>query len=112
MGIARLRLLFRILALLSLSIAVISAVVDAARSLSASNLVLTSLLKGWTVVAPSSLAFIQTFFQEKLPAIFFDPGLSFVLNMPAAAVFAVLAALFYAIGAKREKPFGQIHFSN
>jgi hypothetical protein len=103
-----LRLIFRIFALLSLSIAVISAVVDAARSLSASSLVLTSLLKGWNSIAPSSLAFVQSFFQENFPVFFTDPVLIFVLNMPAAAVFAVLAALFYVIGAKREKPFGHI----
>jgi hypothetical protein len=105
-----LRLLFRILALVSLAVAVISAVVDVARSLSASNLVLTSLLKGWSSVAPSSLAFVQTLFTEKLPSFFSDTVLDFLLNMPAAAVFAVLAALFYAVGAKREKPFGQIGY--
>lgn len=104
------RLLFRILALVSLAVAVISAVVDVARSLSASDLVLTSLLKGWSSVAPSSLGFVQAFFTEKLPALFSDPVLSFLLNMPAAAIFAVLAALFYAVGAKREKPYGQIGY--
>jgi hypothetical protein len=98
------------LALLSLAIAVISAVVDAARSLSASSVVVTSLNQGWTTVSPSSLAFVQTFFQENLPAFFLNPVLTFLLDMPAAAVFATLAVLFYAIGAKREKPFGQIGY--
>ncbi len=104
------RLLFRTLALLSLSVAAISAVVDAARSLAATSLVMTSLLKGWSTVAPSSLAFVQSFFQEKLPEFFSNPGLNFLLNMPAAAVFAVLAALLYAVGAKRERPFGRIGY--
>jgi hypothetical protein len=89
-------------------VAVISAVVDIARSLSASSLVLTSLLKGWTNVSPASLAFFQSVFQDWLPAFFSDLGLNFLLDLPAAAVFAMLAAIFYIIGAKREKPFGQI----
>jgi hypothetical protein len=98
------------LAFLSLSVAVIGAVIDAARSLSASNLVLTSLVKGWSTVSPASLAFVQSFFQDKLPTFFSDPALNFLLNMPAAAVFAVLATLLYSVGAKREKPFGQIGY--
>jgi hypothetical protein len=108
--IAALRLLFRILAFLALAVSVIGAVIDIARSMSASTLVLTSLLKGWTTVAPASLAFVQTFFQEKMPAFFLDPGLEFLLAMPAAAVFAVIAALFYAIGAKPAKHFGRIGY--
>jgi hypothetical protein len=109
-GTIPLRLILRILALVCLSVAVISAVVDAARSLSATNLVLTSLLKGWSTVAPSSLSFIQSIFQDYLPAFISGTALNFVLNMPAAAVFAVLAALLYSVGAKRAKPFGQIGY--
>jgi hypothetical protein len=61
------RFFFRALALLSLSIAVISAVVDVARSLSASGLTLTSLQKGWGLVSPSSLAALEVFFLAWLP---------------------------------------------
>ena len=102
------RFFFRLLAFVSLAIAVIAAVIDASRSLSAEALMLTSLEAGWTTIAPDSLALMRTIITERLPAVAWDPISLFLLSMPASAVMAVLATLFYAIGAKREKPFGQI----
>ncbi|MGB8819045.1 MAG: hypothetical protein WCC66_14100 [Rhizobiaceae bacterium] len=100
------RFLFRLLALVFLSVAVIAAVVDASRSLAASTLVLTSLGKGWADFAPGSLAALQTFVQGRLPGAVYDPAFLFLMSMPAAAVLAILAAVSYAIGAKRERPLG------
>ena len=101
------RFIFRLLSLLLLAVAVIAAVVDTSRSLAASKLTLTSLGKGWTDLAPASLNWLLTFVQARLPAIFYDPAFLFLLAMPAAAVLAILAAVLYAIGAKRERPFGK-----
>ncbi len=84
----------------------IAAVVDTSRSIAASKFVLTSLGKGWTELAPNSLNAVQTFIQTRLPVVLNDPAFLFLLAMPAAAVFAVFAAIFYAIGAKRENPYG------
>ena len=102
------RFLFRLLALITLAIAVIAAVIDASRSLSAQTLVLTSLSNGWATVAPEWLSATQAFVQARLPSFVWDPVFVFLLAMPTVAVMVVLAALFYAIGAKREKPFGEI----
>ena len=102
------RLLLRLLAFIFLSIAVIAAVVDTSRSLSANALILSPLAASWAAFSPQSLNAVQTFMQSSLPAFVFDPVFVFLLAMPAAAVFGVLAALFYAAGAKREKPFGEI----
>jgi hypothetical protein len=100
------RFLFRLFALIFLAVAVIAAVVDTSRSIAASRLALTSLGKGWADLAPDSLSAAQSLVQARLPAAVYDPGFLFLLAMPAAAVFAILAAIFYAIGAKRERPFG------
>ena len=100
------RFIFRLFALIFLAVAVIAAVVDTSRSIAASKLVLTSLGKGWADLAPDSLNATQAFIQSKLPLAINDPAFLFLLALPAAAVLAVLAAIFYAIGAKRERPFG------
>lgn len=102
------RRLLRILALISLAVGVIITVIDAARSLAATRIVLTPLLESWTAVAPSILGLVQTFFQEKLPTFFYDPFFLFLLSAPSAVVFVVLAALLYVFGARREKRFGEI----
>ena len=100
------RFIFRFFALVFLAVAVIAAVVDTSRSIAASKLVLTSLGKGWADLAPDSLNAVQAFIQARLPLVVSDPAFLFLLAMPAAAVFAVFAAIFYAIGAKRENPYG------
>lgn len=100
------RFLFRLAALVFMAIAVIAAVIDTARSLAASTLTLTSLGKGWTDFSPATLAATQDFVQTRLPAAVYDPAFLLVLSMPAAAVMAIFAAAFYAIGAKPERPFG------
>jgi hypothetical protein len=105
-GEPRMRFIFRLLALIFLAVAVIAAVVDTSRSIAASKLVLTSFGKGWADLAPTSLSAVQGFVQARLPFWLFDPAFVFLLAMPAAAVMAIAAAIFYAIGAKRERPFG------
>jgi hypothetical protein len=103
---AGMRFLLRLMALMFLAVAVIAAVIDTARSLAASTLTLTSLGKGWTDFSPTTLTATQNFVQAKLPAVVYDPVFLFLLSMPAAAVMAIFAAAFYAIGAKPERPFG------
>lgn len=100
------KLLFRLLALISLSIAVISAVVDASRSLAASTLTLTPLLKGWSDFAPASLSWLQVHIQQYLPVFMWDPVMISALNMPVEVILSALAIVFYSVGAKRHRPFG------
>ena len=100
------RFIFRLLALVFLAVAVIAAVIDTARSLAASTLTLTSLGKGWADFSPATLAATQEFIRARLPESMNDPAFLFLLSMPAAAVLAILAAAFYAIGAEPERPFG------
>ncbi len=100
------KLLFRLLALILLSIAVICAVVDASRSLAASTLTLTPLLKGWSDFAPASLSWMQVHIQQYLPVFIWDPVMISALTMPVEVILTALAIVFYAIGAKRHSPFG------
>ena len=100
------RFLFRLLAMVALSVAVIMAVLDATRSIAASGMVITPLGASWSAVAPDSLALLQASAQRYL-AVLWDPLMLWVLSLPGFVVFAVLALLFYAIGRKPERNLGR-----
>jgi hypothetical protein len=103
------RFLFRFLATISLAVAVVMAVIDATRSVAASDWVLTPLGVSWMAVAPDMLDKAQATLSAIHPALW-DPIMLFVLKAPGFVVFAVLALLLYAIGrrpARRLDPFAQ-----
>lgn len=94
------RFLFRLMASVCLSVAVIMAVLDATRSIAASELVLTPLNTSWITVSPDTLAAAQTYVVTKIHPLAWDPVFVTILNQPGFAVFLVLAFLLYAIGRK------------
>lgn len=92
------RFLFRLLALIFLAVAIIMAVLDATRSVAASELVLTPLGTSWYAVSPETLNLAQAVIQRYvLPAVW-DPVMIWILTLPGFTVFFALAFLFYAIG--------------
>lgn len=101
------RFLFRVLATVSLAAAVIMAVLDATRSLAASQPVLTPLAESWKAVSPETLASLQDFVVATVHPLAWDPALLAVLTLPGFAVFALLALLFYAIGHRPERRVGR-----
>lgn len=101
------RFLFRFLATVSLAIAVVMAVIDATRTVAASDWVMTPLGVSWMAVSPDTLDKAQTMIASIHPALW-DPITVFVLKAPGFAVFAVLALLLHVIGrrpARRLDPF-------
>lgn len=103
------RFLFRLLATVSLAVAVIMAVLDVTRTIAASRLVLTPLGASWAGVSPGTLEQAQTFIIENLHPIVWSPIMTFILAQPGFAVFGVLALLFYAIGHRPDRRIG--HFA-
>jgi len=97
------RFLFRVLATLSLAVAVIMAVIDATRSIAASEWVLTPLAESWRSVSPDSLAAAAGFVRDATLPVLWDPVALFVLALPGFAVFAGLALLFYLVGRRPER---------
>ena len=97
------RFLFRLLALFALSVAVIFAVLDAARSVAASAPVLTPLKTSWLAVSPDTLAAAQDIVSRRVDPLVWDPVLTRILDLPGFAVFAVLAFLMFALGHRRER---------
>ncbi|WP_048645386.1 hypothetical protein [Nitratireductor soli] len=97
------RLLFRALAMVSLAIAVIMAVIDATRSIAASALVFTPLGESWYSVSPETLNLSQAVVQRYTLAVLWDPVALFILTLPGWLVFTALSLLFYTIGRPRRR---------
>jgi hypothetical protein len=97
------RFVFRVLATISLAVAVIMAVIDATRSIAASAWVLTPLAESWQAVAPGSYAAAEAFTRDAMLPELWDPIALAVLSLPGFAIFLVLALLFYLVGRRPER---------
>lgn len=101
------RFLFRLAAMVALSVSVIMAVLDTTRSVAASALVLTPLNTSWLAVSPDTRGAFESFVRDKVGSLLWDGVIGWVLNQPGFAVFAVLACILYTIGYRRERPTGR-----
>ncbi|RVC82911.1 hypothetical protein EN745_05350 [Mesorhizobium sp. M4A.F.Ca.ET.022.05.2.1] len=103
-----LRFIFRLAAMVALSVSVIMAVVDVTRSVAASALVMTPLNTSWLAVSPDTRAAFETYVRDKASPLLWDGVIAWVLGQPGFAVFAVVAFLFYAIGYRRQRRGGAV----
>ncbi|RUV02210.1 MULTISPECIES: hypothetical protein [unclassified Mesorhizobium] len=101
------RFLFRLAAMVALSVSVIMAVLDTTRSVAASALVMTPLNTSWLAVSPDTRSAFESFVRDKVSPLLWDGAVAWVLNQPGFAVFAVLAFILYIIGYRRERPTGR-----
>jgi hypothetical protein len=101
------RFVFRMLAMLSLAIAVIFAVLDAGRSIAASELVATPLGTSWLEASPQTLEAARAWMSGTLAPQAWDLGAVFVLSLPGFVVFAALALVFYALGRRPSRRAGR-----
>ncbi|CCV16172.1 hypothetical protein [Mesorhizobium sp. STM 4661] len=102
-----LRFLFRLAAMVALSVSVIMAVLDTTRSVAASALVLTPLNTSWLAASPDTRSAFESFVRDKAGSLLWDGVIAFVLNQPGFAVFAVFAFILYMIGYRRERTTGR-----
>lgn len=101
------RFIFRVLATLSLAVAVIMSVLDATRSIAADALILTPLSESWRAVSPQSYRAAETAVSEVLWPYVWDPVILTLLSAPGFAVFLALALVFYMIGRRPERRAGR-----
>ena len=101
------RFIFRLAAMVSLSVSVIMAVLDATRSVAASALVMTPLNTSWLAISPDTRSAFESFVSDKINPLLWDGAIAWVLNQPGFAVFAAVAFLLYAIGYRRQRRSGQ-----
>ncbi|KXF78854.1 hypothetical protein ATN84_03575 [Paramesorhizobium deserti] len=101
------RFMFRALAVAALALAVIFAVLDAARSIGASKFIATPFVDIWTSASPQTLADAKALTTHYISALAWDPVLVWMLDWPAWLILGVLALIFYAVGHRRERGFGR-----
>ena len=97
------KFIFRMLALLFLVLAVITAILDVTRSIADSAPVVTALGQEWFNFHLSSLNFIQAIIQRYVHPAIWDPGVQSILLLPSWLVFGVLALLFGLIGRRKKR---------
>lgn len=101
------RFLLRAISLLALIVAVISAVVDAIRSLAASEIVITPLGAAWYSFSPDTLNLAQALIQRNVHPYIWDPIVQWILLQPTWGVFLTLSLIFYLIAWRRPRPAGR-----
>ncbi len=101
------RFLLRVISMLALVVAVISGVVDAIKSVAASQIVITPLGADWYSLSPDTLNLTQAVVQRNVHPFIWDPIIQWILLQPTWAVFLVLSLLFYLIAWKRPRAAGR-----
>jgi len=95
--------IFRFLAGVFLLIAVIAAVYDGTRSLSAGSLLNTSLVEHWSRIAPAMLSAAQSAVSKATHPLVWDVGVRKLLSVPTWALFAALGLLCAFAGRRRRR---------
>ena len=98
-----LRFVFRVLATVSLAVAVVMAVIDATRSIAASDWITTPLAESWQAVSLDTFEAAAKYTNEAMLPELWDPVAMSILALPGFVVFLVLALLFYLIGRRPER---------
>ncbi|MDP3895886.1 MAG: hypothetical protein Q8Q62_04350 [Mesorhizobium sp.] len=106
------RFLFRLLAMATLAVAVVLAVLDATRSIAISKFDPTPLGGTWFEYAPDSLESLQATLQANGLELVWDPAMLALLKVPGFIVFAVLAFLLFAIGRRPARRIGRFATDN
>lgn len=92
------RFVFRCLATLVLAAAVIMAVLDATRSVAASQLVLTPLASSWEFASPRTFEAARDFVETHIHPMVWSLLADHLLSLPGFVVLLVVAFLLFALG--------------
>ncbi len=98
---------FRTIGLLVLALALVLAVLDITRSITASSMILTPLGTSWAAINPQSLESSKQAVETLIHPFLWDPVIMFALKLPSWLVFCFLALVLMWLGQKREDPFGR-----
>lgn len=97
------RFLFRVMASFCFATAIMFTVMDATRSIGASQLVLTPLADSWDLILDGTREQASQWLAAKVHPMASDPVLSTFVSWPTFAVFAGFALLFYLIGRRPDR---------
>ena len=97
----------RALGLLSLAIALVTAVMDITKSIGASEVVLTPLGATWVNLCITSIQAAQGAIQGYVHPLLWDPVIQWILLWPTWSVFAIVAIILLLLGRPRRRKFGR-----
>ena len=100
-------IIFKILGLFVLALAVVLAVLDITRSITASAITLTPLAETWNSISRDTLLASRDLVLNWTHPYLWDPVLLFVLQLPSWLVCWLLAMIFLKLGQRRENPYGR-----
>lgn len=90
-----------------LALAVVLAVLDITRSITASEIVLTPLAKTWGTISPQTLLDSRDLVREWAHPYLWDPVVLSILNLPSWLVVWLIAMIFLKLGQRRSAPYGR-----
>lgn len=106
------RAFLRFLAMIALSVAVITAVLDATRSIAAEAIVMTPLADTWAGLSAATLDAFEALVTLNLPDAAWTGVVVPVLHVPAFAFFAGLALVLYVAGRRPARRAGRFVLEN
>lgn len=98
---------FRIVGLFVLALALVLAVLDITRSITASTIILTPLASSWAAVSPQSLLLARDSVSSWVHPFLWDPVIVFLLKLPSWLIFWFVAMVLMWLGQRRENPYGR-----
>lgn len=101
------RFVFRFLSFVVLVCAVIAATMDSIQSVSASQVLLTSLGTAWAELDPGSLQAVRMLVVRYLEPVAGPAPLAFLLAQPGFAVLLALSLLLWMVGYRKPRAAGR-----
>ena len=99
--------LFKIIGLFVLALAVVLAVLDITRSITASEIILTPLASSWATVSPKSLLDTRDLVQAWAHPYLWDPVVVTMLKLPSWLVFWLVSMILLRMGQRRQSQYGR-----
>jgi len=101
------RFICRFAAMILLALAVVLAVLDITRSITASAPVMTPLMESWSAISPSTLESAGQAVESWGVAFLWDPILLSILKLPSWLVLGLISVLLFWIGQRRASSVGR-----
>ena len=99
---------FKISGLFALALAVVLAVPDITRSITASEIILTPLASTWAAISPASLLASRDLVQAWAHPYLWDPVLTFVLQLSSWLICWLVAMIFLKLGRAAKTPMDDL----
>jgi hypothetical protein len=98
------RFLLRLIGLGLLALAFFFIVYDGSRSIANQNMIYTNVAQAWAIVDQNDLSLTQNWVKQK--ALWADPAVQKVFELPVCAVLAIVAMILLLLGRKKRPLIG------